>query len=74
MVRLTGWLMGSAVPADGAGLRRAFTASAPKSGWSSSVRPRRSRLVVDRRTMQGMDDGPWTALGAFGWFLGPGSS
>ena len=24
--------------------------------------------TVDR--MQGMDDGPWTALGAFGWFLG----
>jgi predicted metal-binding membrane protein len=22
------------------------------------------------RQMQGMDDGPWTALGAFGWFLG----
>ena len=20
--------------------------------------------------MQGMDDGPWTSLGAFGWFLG----
>jgi len=24
--------------------------------------------TIDR--MQGMDDGPWTALGAFGWFLG----
>ena len=22
--------------------------------------------------MQGMDDGPWTALGAFSWFIGAG--
>src|SRR5689334_20541848 len=28
-------------------------------GWWSTV-----------ARMQGMDDGPWTALGAFGWFIG----
>ncbi len=63
--------MGSAVPADGAGLRPAFTAIRTQVGlvlllfvlaglgwWWTAAR------------MQGMDDGPWTTLGAFGWFLG----
>ena len=37
----------------------------------AAVRARRDRLVVDRRTgCAGMDDGPWTALGTLGWFLG----
>ena len=27
-------------------------------------------MVVDRERMSGMDDGPGTALGALGWFLG----
>ena len=27
-------------------------------------------MVVDRERMRGMDDGPWTALGTLGWFLG----
>ena len=63
--------MESAAPADGAGLRPAFAAIRAQLGlvlllfalaavgwWWTAAR------------MQGMDDGPWTGLGTFGWFLG----
>ena len=63
--------MESAAPADGAGLRPAFAAIRTQVGlvlllfalagvgwWWTAAR------------MQGMDDGPWTGLGTFGWFLG----
>jgi predicted metal-binding membrane protein len=58
-------------PATGSGLGPAFAAVRVRlglvlallglaaAGWWWTV-----------RQMQGMDDGPWTALGAFGWFLG----
>jgi len=58
------------VPADG-GLGQAFAAARTRLGlvallfvlagiawWSTAAR------------MQGMDDGPWTALGTLGWFVG----
>src|SRR4051794_14291417 len=60
-----------AAPFAGGGLRPAFAAS--RSQWG---------LVVvlfalagaawwwTVHVMQGMDDGPWTGLGTFGWFLG----
>jgi predicted metal-binding membrane protein len=40
------------------GLVAVLFALAAVAGWSTANR------------MRGMDDGPWTALGAFGWFLG----
>jgi predicted metal-binding membrane protein len=57
-------------PPGGAGLRPAFAA----------VRAQRALVVVlvavagvgwwwTSRAMSGMDDGPWTGLGSFGWFL-----
>ena len=63
--------MESAAPAGGAGLRPAFAAIRTQVGlvlllfalagvgwWWTAAR------------MQGMDDGPWTGLVTFGWFLG----
>ena len=63
--------MQPAAPTDGAGLRPAFSALRAQAGlvlvlfalaavgwWWTAAR------------MRGMDDGPWTGLGAFGWFLG----
>ena len=63
--------MESAAPVDGAGLRPAFAAIRTQVGlvlllfalagvgwWWTAAR------------MQGMDNGPWTGLGTFGWFLG----
>ena len=61
----------SAAPAAGAGLRPAFAATRAQlglvalllalaaAGWWWTV-----------GEMRGMDDGPWTGLGSFGWFLG----
>jgi predicted metal-binding membrane protein len=60
-----------APPVAGSGLRPAFAAvrvriglvlalfGVAAAGWWWTV-----------RQMQGMDEGPWTALGTFGWFLG----
>ena len=63
--------LGAPGPAAGAGLRPAFAASRAQLGlvvamfalagvgWWWTV-----------RQMRGMDEGPWTGLGTFGWFVG----
>ncbi len=70
MGRLTDLDGGSAQPADGTGLRPAYVASRAHLalvgvlialagvGWWWTV-----------QQMRGMDNGPWTALGTFGWFV-----
>jgi len=62
---------GSAEPVAGAGLRPAFAATRAHLalvgvliglagvGWWWTI-----------QQMRGMDNGPWTALGTFGWFIG----
>ena len=64
-------LMGSPTSAERTGLRPAFAAVRTQVGLVALL------LVLacagwwwTAGQMQGMDAGPWTALGAFGWFLG----
>jgi predicted metal-binding membrane protein len=57
--------------AGGAGLSPAFAAARSRLGLIALLVALAAVgwwWTVNR--MQGMDDGPWTALGAFGWFLG----
>jgi predicted metal-binding membrane protein len=57
--------------AVGAGLAPAFSAARSRLGLIAALFALAGVgwwSTVER--MQGMDEGPWTALGAFGWFLG----
>jgi predicted metal-binding membrane protein len=60
-----------AQPIKGSGLRPAFAAVRVRLGLVLALFALAALgwwWIVDR--MQGMDEGPWTALGTFGWFLG----
>ncbi len=70
MGRLTGSTEVGSAPSVDAGLRPAYAA----------VRTQRALVVVlvllagigwwwTTQQMRGMDDGPWTQLGSFGWFI-----
>jgi hypothetical protein len=54
----------------GSGLRPAFAARGCAWAGARALRPRRLGWWWTVGQMQGMDEGPWTALGTFGWFLG----
>jgi predicted metal-binding membrane protein len=63
--------IGPAAPSVGRGLRPAYLAS--RTQWGLVVVLFALAGVAWWWTvdlMQGMDDGPWTTLGTFGWFLG----
>jgi predicted metal-binding membrane protein len=62
--------IGSAASSARGGLRPAFTAS--RAQWGLVVLLFALAGVAwwwTGRVMRGMDDGPWTSLGTFGWFL-----
>lgn len=70
MVRLT--LMGLAVgPGNDAGLAPAYGAARARLGLVAALFAVAAiGWVWTAREMRGMDAGPWTSLGSFGWFIG----